>query len=445
MFFLFLAMCSFIFMVAPMKLNALGRILAGWSFLACLIYGLVLIERIDDSIVLRPIYAWVSFDDGVFTPQGITAVLSFALAVFAGTYGRERSTIASLEAISSRIQLPPFIPVVLIILALLMSFYLVYEVGFDTLISYSGYGTITDLSTRFADNPLGKVIAGIYRPIIMLLIVVATIKYNQRQWGFVVAAMAPISIAFSVSLAEASRVTALYLLIFAACSYVLGNKHASFITFVPIVFSLGYAREARTHDQLGLSYVLEYLVAALNSDFFAGMATNVGAGHLVTSASVEIARPELYSFKFKILSYLPSIGAIDDFQLVRSIDEQRIGTDFPFNAFGESWAFGLTYYCLLWIILFFSAKVTVDSARFGSAFYVVANAVFLFGFFFATQYPVRNVCRYFYALLAIYFITKWFLGRRLREQGLARASESDVSALARTTGLLPLKPAAIQK
>lgn len=422
MFYLVLAMCSFIFMVAPMTLNALGRILAGWSFLACLIYGLVLIARIDDSIVPGPVLTWVSFDDGVFTPQGITAVLSFALAVFAGTYGRKRVTSTSLEAISSRIHFPPVASVVLIVSALLMSLYLVYELGLDTLLSYSGYGTIKDLGARFADNPLGKVIAGIYRPIIMLLIVDATIKYNQRQWGFVVAAMAPISIAFGMGLAEGSRVTALYLLIFAGCSYVLGNKRAFFITLVPIVLCLAYSREARAHDLLGLSYVLEYLNAALNSEFFAGMITNMASGHLVTSASAEVARPELYSSEFKILSYLPSLGAIDDFQLVRSINEQRIGNNFPFNAFGESWAFGLFYYCFLWIILFFSAKVTVDSARFGSTLYAVANAIFIYGFLFATQYPVRNVFRYFYALLAIYFIAKWFLGRRLRQQGLASAA-----------------------
>lgn len=399
-------------MVAPMTLNPLGRILAGWSFLACLIYGLVRIGRIDDSIVPGPVYSRVSLDDGVFTPQGITAVLSFALAVFAGTYGRKRST--SLEAISFRIQPPPVVSVVLIILALLISFYFVYELGLDTLLSYRGYMTI------YADDPLRRVIAGIYRPIIMMLIVDAILKYNQRQWGFVVAAMVPISIAFGIGLAEASRVTALYLLIFAGCSYVLGNKRAFFITLVPIVLCLAYSREARGHDLLGLSYVLEYLVAALNSEFFAGMISNMSSGHLVTSASAEVARPELYSFEFKVLSYLPSLGAIDDFQLLRTTDEQRIGTYFPFNAFGESWAFGLPFYCLLWVTLFFSAKVTVDSARLGSAFYAVANAIFLSGFLFATQYPVRNIFRYFYILLAIYIIASWLLGRRLRQQDLAR-------------------------
>ncbi len=422
MFYLYLATFSFIFMVSPMALNPLGRIIAGWSFLASLIYGLVLIGRIDDSIVPGPVYSSVSFDDGVFTPAGITAVLTFALAVFAGTYGRSRIATTSLEAISARIQLPPVISVVLIWSALLMSFYLLYELGVETLLSYSGYGTISDLGARFADNPLGKVFAGIYRPIIILLIADATIKYNERQWGIVVAAMAPISIAFVIGLAEGSRVTALYLLIFAGCSYVIGNRRASLMTLVPIVLSLAYAREARSYNVLGLSYVLEYLIAALKSDFLAGLITNISAGHLVTSASVEAARPELYSFDFKILSYLPSLGAIDGFQIVRSSNEQRLARNFPFNAFGESWAFGLPYYCFLWTILFFSAKVTVDSARFGSTFYAVANAIFIYGFLSATQYPVRNVFRYFYALMAIYLIAKWFLGRRSRQQEPARTA-----------------------
>lgn len=422
MFYLLLAMGSLIFMAAPMKLNPLGRILAGWSFLACLTYGLVLSGRIDDSIVPRVVYSSASFDDGAFTPQAITAILTLALAVFAGIYGRQRITRTSLEAISSRIQLPPVISVVLVIVPLLMSFYLVYTLGLDTLLSYHGYGTIKDLGARFSGNPLGKLIAGSYRPIIMLLIVDATIKYNQRQWGFVVAAMIPISIAFGIGLAEGSRVTALYLLIFAGSSYVLGNKRAFLITVVPIVFCLAYSREARTHDQLGLSYVLEYLVAALKSDFFAGMVSNMASGHLLTSASAEAARPELYSSEFKILSFLPSLGAIDDFQLVRSMNEQRIGDNFPFNAFGESWAFGLSYYSLLWIILFFTAKVTLDSARFGSTFYAVANAIFIYGFLFASQYPIRNAFRYFFALLAIYFIAKWYLEWRLRQQSLAHAA-----------------------
>ena len=422
MFYLFLATCSFMFMVAPMALNPLGRVLAGWSFLACLVYGLVIIGRIDSSVVPASVYRWVPQDDDFFTPQGITAVLSFALAIFAGTYGRKRSTITFLDKVSNRIQLPPAISVALIIFALLMSIYLVYALGLATLWSYSGYGTIKDLGARFADNPLGKLIAGIYRPIIILLIVDATIKYNQKQWGFVVAAMVPISIAFGIGLAEGSRVTALYLLIFAGCSYVIGNKRAFFVALIPIVLCFAYSREARTHDLLGLSYVFDYLVAALNGKFFAGMISNMASGHLVTSASAEIARPDLYSFDFKILSYLPSLGAIDDFQNVRDVNEQRISGIYPFNAFGESWVFGLPYYCFLWLVLFLSAKVTVDSARFGKSIYAIANAIFIYGFLFATQYPVRNVFRYFYALLAIYFIAKWLLDRRFLQQGLARSA-----------------------
>ena len=427
MFYLFLAACSFILMAAPMTLNPLGRILAGWSFLACLIYGLVLLGRIDNSIIPKALYAQASFDDGIFTPQGITAILSFALAVFAGTYGRNRVTAP--ESISFRIQTPPAISVALIVIAALISFYLLYQLGVDTLLSYSGYGTIKDLGGRFADNPLGKVIAGVYRPIIILLIVDATINYKQRGSGFVVAAMVPIAIAFVVGLAEGSRVTALYLLIFAGCSYIIGNRRAFFFTLVPIVLCLAYSREARAHDVLGLSYVFEYLIAALNSDFFTGTISNIAGGHLATSATAEVARPELYSFDYKILSYLPSLGAIDDFQIVKSVNEQRIGASFPFNAFGESWAFGLPYYCALWIILFFSAKATIDSSRFGGTFHAVTNAIFIYGFLVATQYPVRNVFRYFYALLAIYLIAKWLMGRQLRQRDVARAASprSDLS------------------
>ncbi|TRW80468.1 hypothetical protein FK535_19180 [Mycolicibacterium sp. 018/SC-01/001] len=417
MFYFFLAACSFIFMVAPMALNPLGRILAGWSFFACLIYGLVLNGSIDNEIIPRALYAEISFDDGILTPQGITAILCFSLAVFAGIYGRKRRTYV--EPISFRIQTPPAISVVLIAVALLISLYLLYELGVDTLLSYSGYGTIKDLGGRFEDNPLGKVIAGIYRPIIILLIVDATVKYKQRGTGFVVAAMAPISIAFVIGLAEGSRVTALYLLIFAGCSYIIGNKRAFFITLVPIVLCLAYSREARAHDVLGLSYVFEYLVSALNSDFFTGTISNIAGGHLATSATAEVARPELYSFDYKILSYLPSLGALDDFQIVKSVNEQRIADSFPFNAFGESWAFGLPFYFSLWAILFFSAKATIDSSRFGGTFHAVTNAVFIYGFLCATQYPVRNVFRYFYALLAIYFIAKWLTGRQRRQRDSA--------------------------
>lgn len=417
MFYFFLAASSFIFMIAPMTLNPLGRILAGWSFLACLIYGLILAGTIDNSIIPRALYAQASFDGGMLTPQGITAILCFALAVFAGTYRRKRTT--SHESIVIRIQTPSAISVTLIVFAVLISFYLLYELGIDTLLSYSGYGTIKDLGGRFEDNPLGKVIAGIYRPIILLLIVDATMRFKQREMGLVAAAMVPILIAFVIGLAEGSRVTALYLLIFAGCSYIIGNRRAFYITLVPIVLVLAYSREARAHDVLGLSYVFEYMTNALNGDFFTGTISNIAGGHLATSATTEVARPELYSFDYKILSYLPSLGAIDDFQIVKSINEQRIADSFPFNAFGESWAFGLPFYCLLWLILFLSAKATIDSSRFGGTFHAVANAIFIYGFLCATQYPVRNVFRYFYALLAIYFIAKWLASRQMRQRDVA--------------------------
>lgn len=419
MFYIFLAVISFLLMVAPVRLNPLGRLLSGWSFLACLAYGFFLVGWLDDSAIQASLLRSVSFDDGIFTPQAMTAMMTIALAVFAGLPGR--APLPTFRAIAPyRFQLPLALSVTLIILALLVSLYLVYELGFSTLMSYNGYGAIKNLNERFIDNPFGKVIAGLHRPIIMLLIAETAMKYGQRKFGFVLAALIPISIAFIIGLAEGSRITALYLSIFAACCYVTGQRRVIFFLLVPIILCLAYSREARTHNILGLSYVFKYIALSLNESMLYELLVNVGMGHIITSACAELQRPENYSTLYKILSFLPSLGFIDNFPVVKFVNEQRVSTNVPFSTFGESWAFGLPYYFLLWIILFSSVKAVKSSARYGSIFFAITMAIFLFGFLIATQYPVRNSARYFYALLVVRFAIGWFMAKNSAKRGLAR-------------------------
>jgi hypothetical protein len=144
------------------------------------------------------------------------------------------------------------------------------------------------------------------------------------------------------------------------------------------------------------------VAAALqNEAILESVLTNVSSGLLVTSASIKIAIPDAYGLDFKLLSFMPTIDAIDGFQASKAIFEQRVLGHIPFNGFAEAWLFGPQYLVGFWAVLALSVLAVNSSMRYGVFPFLLLLCVFCLGWVLISQYPIRNGLRYFYLVLAM--------------------------------------------
>lgn len=408
MYYLILGCCSLVFAALPIRLTPLGRILAAYNGGACLTYGFVLTGVLNPTI-FGGLFYFYSVDGSPWTVQGVTATASLALAVFAGLYRRQ--DVRSLSGSALGISIPPSISLAIIAASTLALAFLVLEIGTDTLASYTEYGSIKNGIHRFAGNTLGRLIFGMHRPLAILVLVSAVLNWASGRRALSLLALIPISLAFALGIAEASRISALYLMVAAACFYLTDRKGIALACTAVAFSAIGYSLEARSHALQGWSYAGEYFLNALSFDSLITSVTNFSGGLLITSAAGDLAAPNNYEFVYKYLSFLPSTGSLDGFQSVLATNQQRVSFAIPFSSPGEAWAFGLVYYVLMWGIMVAAVIAVNGSIRQSRLLYAVLLSAFVLGWMYAAQYPVRNSIRYFYAVIAMRFIGGWLMNK----------------------------------
>ena len=423
MLFVIVAILALALVVNPGHVTLSGRIVAVFCFFCCLTFAVFLAQggRMPEMGSLAPM---VSLEAGLLTAHGLQAVMLLCLAAFMSYTSREYA----LEDKGAHIALDslPIITGLLAVYATLAALYIIYTLGIGTVLSYQGYGTIKALHDIYIENPLGKLVAGTFRFVVLVLIAAAILALNNRRHDILALCLVPIALAFLLGIAEASRIIAVYCALFAIGFYLIERKVLAVSAAIGAVVLIGYVLEARSHPQLGLSQFPRYFAASLSEPgYLWSIISNAFASLLVTSAAADAAYPGAYDLSYKILSFSPTIGAIDGFQDVRVLYEQRISYSVPFNAFGEAWAFGIPYYVLFWAILFVGAYCVNSSLRFGKAPFLLLLAAFVIGLMFASQYPVRNSVRYFYALIlarfALGFVMDALTRNALRARGPARS------------------------
>jgi hypothetical protein len=343
----------------------------------------------------------------------VTGAASVALALFA-TVGYDARSAANTKSIN--ISIPTSVSMSLLVFALFSGLYVVSSLGFKTLLQYEGYGSIKDLMTIYSGNMIGLIIASSFRIASMVLVIVTVYRYGERAYGYCLAALIPISISVGVGLAESSRISSVYFGIAAIGFFMTKKKILAAVFGLATILSVAYSLEARSHSSLGLMHVPEYVSLALGRDnAVEDVLTNVAAGQFITSASIRMGYPEGYSTTYKILSFSPTLTAMDGFQKVKATDEQRAASWIPFNAFAEAYMFGPVYYVILWCILGGAALAVNSAASRSRLLYLVLVGLFCLGWVYATQYNVRNSLRYFYLIIGIRiafpFMINWWKQR----------------------------------
>ena len=405
MIYYFFALMSFSLAIIPIRINLLGRLLAIFSGSSSLLYGLVR----DDSEAfpdLSIMSAYLSSNPFGSNAALSLSLMSFVLALSAALTGQAEPRVAVNRRIGKGVA--PAAWYGLIIVTTIAPTVEIAWVGLPMVWSYPGYGALTDYFQIEAD-PISRFVVAAGRPFAFVLIGLTVMGWVNRERMRTLIAVLPLSLNFIVSFAESSRVSAVFLIFAASCLY-LANKYvisAMFIILGLFVF-LGVI-EARNHTEIGIGHQFQYMFETIfNIDSYMGLFQNLFNGTLLMDAAANTAAGNAYSTSYKILSFLPSISAIDGFSRILLTDEQRINPAIPFSAFAEAWQFGISYFLFLFLILYLAAYCVNKSIRYGRAFSFLLLGIFMLGWTQVSQYPVRNTIRFFYVIIIIYSCVSFF-------------------------------------
>jgi hypothetical protein len=399
MYFLILSFLSLILAILPWRLSLLGRVMGLLSASWCWVYGAAVAGG-RAPLGVGALGNFVSLDPSPFGGEGVTATLGFLFAVLAAiTYRRDAGILSTAP---TSFQLPRWLSYTVLLVSLLSALYILGTLGAENIVAYSTYGSIKELNVLFAGNPIGRLIATTFRFTSMLLIVVSIYNYSNGSKTYTMLAVPVILIAFAIGLAEASRIVSVYFGVVGIGFLLVGRRFLALLSGGLALLAVAYALEARSNPSLGLAYVPQYLLAALQGETLVeSVLVNVSAGLLVTSASIKVAIPDAYGVAFKILSFMPTIDAIDGFQLTKAVSEQRVLSYIPFNAFAEAWLFGPLSMIALWTVIACSIFAVNSSMKLGVFPFLLLLSIFCLGWVVLSQYPIRNGLRYFYLLLLV--------------------------------------------
>ncbi|WP_421760448.1 hypothetical protein [Devosia sp.] len=338
---------------------------------------------------------FVQLSDSPFSAEGVSFAMSLIVVLAAS-----RPTTISFDP-TGIVSLPKWLLYLFVFFCTALSFYTVAVVGIDQLISYTGYGSIKGGEGEAANA--SRIVGSMLRLSTVVLIPIALTHLLVGRNAFFLAALPAILTAIVVGFSEASRITAIYFAIAAISAMLLRRKVLTLCAIALTIFSVGYSLEARSHNTLGLQYLAEYAGKSFETtDLLLDVAYNVAAWPFVTAAVARSGSPDKYTELYKVLSFLPTVDAIDGFQAEKLTSEQRILAFVPFNSFGEAWLFGPVYFCAFWFVLVLAAYLAARSSKYGGVWTIFMSGLFIVGWVFASQYPIRNSLRYFYLIILVY-------------------------------------------
>lgn len=138
-----------------------------------------------------------------------------------------------------------------------------------------------------------------------------------------------------------------------------------------------------------------------------------GAQSLANSLLIAPRFPSLYA----LLSFSPTISAIDHFDQIMGASLVKISPFVPMNTYSEALFFGTPYFVFLLVVVIawlrVMSKLFLRRDAIGIAFAVFAYWMT----FYLSQYPVRNSMRLLYASLLIGLIVDRLLSKRREPEG----------------------------
>ncbi|GIW56599.1 MAG: hypothetical protein KatS3mg082_3003 [Nitrospiraceae bacterium] len=283
------------------------------------------------------------------------------------------------------------------------------ELDKTVLWSGSDYLLLSNPVTAGIQSAAGRIAHFLLRPLGLLTAALATASFVERRRVEGTLLLLATLYPFLIVWAQNSRWAPLYL--FAALLVLVvssaGRALAWKILLVVLTFlTLAKVLIGRGIPAQGLAATreaLQVVVSSASPEFVAGFVLNVfqGAQNVANTLLLEPEYPAVY----KLLSFAPTVSAVDSFETYRQFYELRITQYVPINAYAEAWAFGPLYFALLLLILccWLRAATRVAIAARGWLPLAVMIASYWLTFTLS-QYSLRTSLRFVYAVTFVGFL-----------------------------------------
>lgn len=266
------------------------------------------------------------------------------------------------------------------------------------------YLTINNPVSAGVNTLPGRLIHLALRPLGLFLVAISVFLFlnRRRGWGtlFLMLSVYP----FIIALAQNSRWAPLY--VFSAALIFLffgGGKRyffpillsvvLGFITFLKVLVG----RNTPFQGIAGISKTLSLVFSRFDVQSQAwifGFFFNIfqGAQGIANAFLIHPVYPE----KYKLLSFSPTISAIDHFDRIVGTYLIKITPVVPMNTYAEAYFFGAVYFLFLCLVLVgwlrVMTRLFLRKDLLGTAFAIFSYWVM----FYISQYPVRNSMRFIY-------------------------------------------------
>jgi hypothetical protein len=299
-----------------------------------------------------------------------------------------------------------FIVIITFIIILILEIFHFWDIDKSLFWQNNVYLLLNNPDSVGINTLLGRLMHFLLRPLGLLLISAATLFWLRHRIQTTIL-FALLSIyPFLLALAQNSRWAPLY---FAAILLIIivinPKKHIRFLIFVSFLTFLIFLKVliGRNTPYQGLSGTIEiFRLIFSNFQFFKYVVSflfNIfqGAQNL---ANTFLIYPE-YRFLYKILSFSPTISAIDNFDKIMDANVVMINFFVPTNAYAESYFFGIPFFILMLIILFIWLRTMTKLYLRGDILGIVFTVFSFWMIFNLSQYPVRNSMRFIYISLLL--------------------------------------------
>jgi len=241
-----------------------------------------------------------------------------------------------------------------------------------------------------------------------------------RKRDLLTSALSALAFAYSflLSLAQNSRLAALYVLAALAANAMIGRRLFTIVNLALLSFSMITAVSVLKgrHDPMqGVEYALWQLFSFnVEGPDALGLFLNLNAGGLIAADS--IITNANYPDRYKVLSFSPLPSLIDGFSDIRDQEERRINFFTPINAFGEVYLFGGAFIgVFLATIYLWVRSAAVASRLLGPRFSVVITLLGVLSAVSLQQYSLRTAYRFMLISIVVCY-GAIFLAKRWRAQ-----------------------------
>ena len=382
--------------------------------------------NVNLALFLFIFFAQLDKNDFIFTAMPLPpfnsvllpTILIYSLLIFAGwlsSLGLRKRRLPTSTVLSRRTQrsfagtwnIPNFVLWAIFLLVFSMEAFHFWEIDKSILWHNQTYLTIKDPIAVGIHTVVGRMIHFLLLPLGLLLVGAGTFSW-MRHRKLTAAVFLLLSIyPFIIALAENSRWAPFYILASLVVLALFGDIRrnllsaiasgaVAFLVFLKVLIG-------RNTPYQGLDGTLDIFHIIFSNVqvqmWVVGLLVNVfqGAQSVANALLIRPHYPEVY----KLLSFSPTISAIDHFDKILDLYAVRITPAVPMNTYSEAYFFGPGYFLFLLIILITwlrtMTKISFRKDMLGTVLAAFSYWIILF----ISQYPVRNSMRLIYVSLLI--------------------------------------------